>query len=121
MIIYSPEGMPIFVPSDSIAKTLIESLGYKLHLSTKINPIKVDSSKEPQASDNTLRINLQTVTTSELIKLDSIGISKAKKVIEKRDSIKSIEDLFIIIPEVDWYNLSSKGEPVLLEIGSDAG
>jgi len=63
----------------------------------------------PESSEPpTEKLNINSATLEELIGLPQIGVAKAKKIQELQPDYKSIEDLKVVLPGVNWAELSDR-------------
>lgn len=53
-------------------------------------------------------LNVNSATLQDLIDLPQLGMAKAKKVAAGQPNYKSIDDLKVILPTVDWDVLSDR-------------
>lgn len=114
LTLYAPQDggwMPVLVPSQARAEALI-SQGYRREMPGAVIPVAAplpapgggaEAEADADADD---RLNVNLATLDELVALEGVGITIARKVQEVQGSIESIEDLIEVSNRPNWLELA---------------
>ena len=110
LTLYAPQDggwMPVLVPSQARAEALI-SQGYRREMPGAVIPVAAPlpapGGGADAEADNRLNVNLATL--DELVALEGVGITIARRVQEVQGSIESIEDLIEVSSRPNWLELA---------------
>ena len=110
LTLYAPQDggwMPVLVPSQARAEALI-SQGYRREMPGAVIPVAAPlpapgGGADADADD---RLNVNLATLDELVALEGVGITIARRVQEVQGSIESIEDLIEVSSRPNWLELA---------------